>query len=143
MNATLLFRIASVLLVVFAAGHTSGMLTFEAESSEVRSVREAMDNAHFPLMGSNCSYGGFYLAFGLLFTAYLLFSAFLAWQLGGLARTSPQAMGALAWGLLTIQVVNLALSWMYFFLIPVVLSALVVICLGWAAGLVTSTKAGA
>jgi hypothetical protein len=143
MNATLLYRIASGLLVVFAASHTSGLLTFDESSSEVRGVREAMDHVHFQLMGSNCSYGGFYFGFGLLLTAYLLFSAFLAWHLGGLARRNPQAIGALAWSLFTVQVVNLALSWTYFFPAPVAMSALVAICLGWAAWLVTGARARA
>jgi hypothetical protein len=143
MNATLPYRIASGLLVVFAASHTSGLLTFDESSSEVRGVREAMDHVHFQLMGSNCSYGGLYVGFGLLLTAYLLFSAFLAWHLGGLARRNPQAIGALAWSLFTVQVVNLALSWMYFFPAPVAMSALVAICLGWAAWLVPGAKARA
>jgi hypothetical protein len=39
MNATLLYRIASGLLVVFAASHTSGLLTLEESSPEVQGVR--------------------------------------------------------------------------------------------------------
>jgi hypothetical protein len=76
-------------------------------------------------------------------TAYLLFSAFLAWHLGGLASKNPEGIRALAWSLFAVQVVNLALCWKYIFLAPVVVSALVAICLGWAALLVTGAKAGA
>jgi hypothetical protein len=136
MKPTLLYRIASGLLVVFAASHTSGLLTFNASTPEVRGVREAMDNVHFQFMGANCSFGGFYIGFGLLFTAYLLFSAFLAWHLGGLARKNPQAIGALGWSFFAVQAASLALSWTYFFIAPVAISALVAVCLGWAAWLV-------
>jgi hypothetical protein len=48
--------------------------TFKSSSPEVRGVREAMNAVHFQFMGTDCSYGGFYIGFGLLFTAYLLFS---------------------------------------------------------------------
>ena len=140
MKPTLLYRIAAGLLVVFAASHTYGLLTLT--SPEVRGVREAMNDVHFQLMGTNCSYGGFYIGFGLLFTAYLLFSAFLAWHLGGLARKNPETIGALGWSLFTVQVVNLVLSWMYFFPAPVVVSALAAVCLGWAAWLVTAKAEG-
>jgi len=50
------------------------------------------------------------IGFGLLFTVYLLFSAFLAWHLGGLARKNPETTGALGWSIFTVQVVNLVLS---------------------------------
>ncbi len=102
-----------------------------------------MDSVHFQLMGANCSYGEFYIGFGLLLTAYLLFSAFLAWNLGDLARKTPQTIRALAWSFFTVQVANLALSWIYFFLAPAAISALVAVCLGWAAWLVTGAKTGA
>jgi hypothetical protein len=143
MKQTLLYRIASGLLVVFAASHTSGLLSFEASSPEVRGVREAMNDVHFQLMGVNCSYGGFYTGFGLLFTGYLLFSAFLAWHLGGLARKNPELIGVLGWSLFTVQAVNLILSWVYFFPAPVAVSALAAVCLGWAAWLAGGAKAKA
>ena len=143
MKPTLLYRIASGLLVVFAASHTYGLLSFTASTPEARAVREAMNSVHFQIMGTNCSYGGFYIGFGLLFTAYLLFSAFLAWHLGDLARRNPETIGTLAWSLFTVQVVNVVLSWVYFFPAPVTVSALAAVCLGWAAWLVTGTKAKA
>ncbi len=143
MKPTLLYRIASGLLVVFAASHTYGLLSFQASSPEVRGVREAMNDIHFQLMGANCSYGGFYIGFDLLMTAYLLFSAFLAWHLGGLARKNPETIGALGWSLFTVQLLNLVLSWMYFFVAPVAVSALAADCLGWAAWLLDRSKAKA
>lgn len=87
------------------------------------------------------TYGEFYLDFGLFPTAYLLFSAFLAWHLGGLAQNDPQAIGALGWAFFAVQMVSLILSWVYFFVPPAVFSALVAACLGWAAWLVQNAKA--
>jgi hypothetical protein len=142
-NPTLLYRIASGVFIVIAASHTYGLLTDKASSPELLGVRRAMNDVHFQLMGANCSYGDWYIGFGLLFTVYSLFAAFLAWHLGGLARKNLQTIGVLAWSFFTAQVANLALSWMYFFPVPVAVSALAALCLGWAAGLVQIAKAEA
>jgi hypothetical protein len=82
MKPTVLYRIASVLLILFAVGHTVGFLTFKAPSPEARAVWDAMNNVHFHVRSGSFSYGGFYIGFGLFVTAYMLFSAFLAWHLG-------------------------------------------------------------
>lgn len=142
MKATWLYRLASGLLVVFAISHTMGVLGSGAPTPEVGVVQRAMDNVHFRTMGADVTYGGFYRGFGLLITAYLLFTAFVAWHLGGLAQKNPHAIGLLAWMLLVVQTANLALSWIYFFIAPVLVSALVTVCLVWAARLV-SKDAGA
>src|SRR5260370_1038563 len=47
MKATLLYRIASVLFILFAAGHTFGFLSFKPASPEGLAVRDAMNNVHF------------------------------------------------------------------------------------------------
>ncbi len=136
MKAVTLYRIASVLLVLFAAGHTVGFLKFKPPTAEGLAVRDAMNNVHFQVRGSSFSYGGFYTGFGLYITLYLVFSAFLAWHLGNVASNSPQAIGALGWVFCAVQVVSLILSWKYFSAAPTILSAAVAICLGWAAWLV-------
>ncbi len=124
------------MLVLFAAGHTFGFLKFKPPTPEGLAVRDAMRTVHFAVGGKSFSYGGFYTGFGLFVTAYLLFSAFLAWHLGALAATNPQSIGALGWAFSGVQVSSLILSWIYFAPPPAVLSALVVACLGWAAWLV-------
>jgi len=135
-TARLLYRIAAVLLILFAAGHTVGFLRFQPPTPEAAAVRDAMTNVHFQVRGSSFSYGGFYVGFGLFATLYLLFAAFLAWHLGNVAATNPHAIGALAWGFVAVQVVSFALSWIYFAPPPAILSALVAACLGWAAWLI-------
>src|SRR5260370_30921557 len=96
-NATLFYRIASVLFILFGAGQALGFLAFKPPSPEGLAVRDAMQSVHFQVNGSSLTYGRFYTGFGLYATVYLLFSAFLAWHLGDLARTNPQAIGSLAW----------------------------------------------
>ena len=138
MKATLLYRIAAVLFILFAAGHTIGFLTFKPASHEGLAVWESMNSVRFQVGRASFTYAGFYLGFGLFATLYLLFSAFLAWHLGSLASRNPAAIGALGWVFCAPQAVSLVLSWVYFLLPPVVLSALLTICLGWATWLVTA-----
>lgn len=139
MNATLLYRIAAGLLVLFALGHTIGFLKFKPPTPEGLAVRDAMNNVQFELGRAKFTYGGFYTGFGLFATAYLVFAALLAWHLGGLASTAPGAIGALAWEFFVLQLVSLALSWIYFLAPPAVLSGLIAICTGWAAWLVRAS----
>ncbi len=133
MRAAVLYKIASVMLLLFAAGHTFGFLRFTPPSAEGRAVYESMNSVHFQVKGSSFSYGGFYRGFGLSITVNMLFSAFLCWYLGALAGSNPQASATLGWALCAVQVVSLVLSWVYFSAVPATLSAIVAVCLGWAA----------
>jgi len=133
MNATLLYRIAAVVFVLFAAGHTYGFLSLRPPSAEARAVFDAMNTVHFEVGGRSYTYGEFYRGFGLSATASLILSAFLSWHLGQLARTSPAAIGALGWVFFGVQVVGVALNFLYFGPPPMVLSAVVSIILGLAA----------
>jgi hypothetical protein len=138
MNATLLYRIASVLLFLFSVGHTLGFLNFKPQSPEGMAVRAAMSSVTFNFKGRSYSYGNFYRGFGFFVTAYLLFSAFLAWYLGRVAAHTPGAIVELAWAFAAVQLACLGLSVRYFFLVPALLSGVIAICLVWAAWLVNA-----
>ncbi|HEV7552214.1 MAG TPA: hypothetical protein VGP65_11045 [Candidatus Angelobacter sp.] len=138
MMATLLYRIAAGVLVLFAAGHTVGFLKFKPPNTEGLSVRDAMDTVRLKIGSGKLTYGDFYRGFGLFCSVYLLFAAYLAWYLGGLAQNNPQAVGALGWVFFVLQLASLLLSWIYFLPPPVVFSAVVAICTGWAAWLVNA-----
>ena len=135
MTATVLFKIACVVLILFAAGHTFGFLTFKPPSPEGLAVYDAMNNVHFQVGGSKFSYGNFYRGFGLSITVFMLFEAFLAWQLGLLAGSHPGATVVLGWALCAVQVVSVILSWIYFSAVPATFSLAVAVCLGWASWL--------
>lgn len=140
MSATTLYRAASILFLIFAVSHTFGVLGRSQPSPEVAAVRSAMDSVHFRFMGSDITYGGIYVGFGLFVTAALLLAAFIAWHLGGLARTNPHAIGALGWVLFAFSMASLVLGWIYFFAGPIVISALIAVCLGVAAWRVRAAK---
>lgn len=130
MKATLFFRIAAVLFVLFAVGHTFGFLTFRPPSAEGQAVLDAMNRVHFGDGVSTYSYGEWYRGFGLSITASMLFWAFLSWHLGGLARTAPHAIGFLGWAFFAVQLAGVVLAFLYFGLPPMVLSVLVTALVG-------------
>jgi hypothetical protein len=139
MTATLLYRVAAVIFIVFAAGHTIGFLRFKPPNADGAAVFDAMTNVRLAVGNGKLTYNDFYRGFGLFCTAYLLFAAYLAWHLAGLAKSSPQAIGTLGAAFFVLQLASLVLSWIYFLPPPAVLSAVVAVCTGWAAWL---AKAG-
>jgi hypothetical protein len=135
LTAPLLYRIAAVLFVLFAAGHTFGFLTFKPDTPEGTAVLQSMHDVQFHVGGRSYTYGGFYRGFGLYVTVYLLFSAFLSWQLGQMAMQYPQAAGTIGWAFCAVQAAGLAFSCLYFFPIAAAFSGILAICLGLAAWL--------
>jgi hypothetical protein len=140
MMATRLYRIAAVVLVLFGMLHTVGFLSFQPPTAEGLAVRDAMNRVFFQVGNSSFSYGHFYRGFGLFVTLFLLFSGYLAWYLGGLARTNPMAIGALGWIFVAVQVISLVLDYLYFSLAPTAFSAVATVSLAWAAWIAGSRK---
>jgi hypothetical protein len=134
MKASWFYRIASVLLVLFAAGHTLG---FRQDNPEwgATAVLALMRSVHFDAQGFNRTYWDFFSAFGLFFSVFLLFAAVLAWQLSGLPAEVFARVRGTAWALAISFAAVTALSWRFAFMIPIVFSALITICLIAAAWL--------
>jgi hypothetical protein len=144
MKAPILFRITAVIFLIFAAGHTLGFLTFRAPTQEGIAVYDAMNRVHFESQGKTFSYGDWYRGFGLSATASMLFEAFFAWYLGSMAKRGSKDVRALGWGLFAWQTPGVVLSWIYFGLPPMVLSAAVTVMIGvatWRAGSATQMSA--
>lgn len=134
MKTSLVYRVASGLLVLFALGHTIGFQQVDPRWG-IDSIVGAMRSTHFEVQGFDRTYWDFYAGFGFFVTVLLLFAAALAWQLGGLPRETLAAMPLVTWGFAVAFGVVTALSWTYFFTAPVVSSAVVTVCLVVAAWL--------
>jgi hypothetical protein len=128
MKASVFYRIASVLLLLFAAGHTFG---FRQDNPEWRAdaVLGLMRSVHFDAQGFTRSYWDFFSGFGLFFSVFLLFAAVLAWLLGGLPPEISARVRSVAWALAICFVAVTALSWKYTFTTPLVFSTLITVCL--------------
>jgi hypothetical protein len=134
MKTSLLYRIAAVLLVVFAIGHTLGFRQNNPEWG-AGSVIESMRSVHFDAQGFSRTYWDFFSAFGLFFSVFLLFAAVLAWQLGGFPAETLARMRRTAWALAVCFAAVTALSWKYAFTTPIVFSTVITMCLVAAAWL--------
>jgi hypothetical protein len=128
MKASLLYRIASVLLLLFAIGHTLGFRQTNPAWG-VGSLIDLMRSIHFDAQGFSRTYWDFFSAFGLFFSVFLLFAAVLAWQLGGLPAEIFARMRPIAWALAICFAAVTALSVIYAFTTPIVLSGLITMCL--------------
>lgn len=137
MKASLLYRIGSVLLILFALGHTLGFRRVDPRWG-VDSIIAALRSTHFDVQGLNRTYWDFYVGFGLFVTILLVFVAVLSWQLGGLSKESLSLMPLVTWGLAACFILVTFLSWKYFFLVPTIFSAVVTICFVLAAWVASS-----
>ena len=139
MKALVPYRIASVLLLLFAAGHSLG---FRRNIPEWRAdaVVDSMRSVHFDAQGFTRTYWDFFSAFGLCFSAFLVFAAVLAWLLSRLPAETLARVRSISWALAICFVAVTALTWKYAFTTPLVFSVLITACLIAAAQL--SAKAG-
>jgi hypothetical protein len=134
MKASLFYRIASVLLVLFAVGHTLGFRQ-NNPAWGADTVLALMQSVHFDALGFNRTYWDFFSAFGFFFSVFLVFAGVLSWQLSSLPAETLARIRGVAWALAVCFVAVTALSWRFAFTIPIVFSTLITICLIAAAWL--------
>jgi hypothetical protein len=128
MKASVFYRIAAVLLLLFAVGHTLGFRQSDPRWG-VDALLGLMRSVHFDAQGFTRTYWDFFSAFGLFFSVFLLFAAVLAWLLGGLPAETLARVRSIAWALAICFVAVTALSWRYAFTTPIVFSTLITVCL--------------
>jgi hypothetical protein len=130
MKASALYRIAAVLILLFDVGHTAG---FPWSDPQWGVDLGSMRSTHFHILGFSRTYWDFYVGFGLFVTVFLLLTVVLAWQLGGLPAETLALMRGIAWALPLCFAAITVLSWRYFFMVPIVFSIVITVCLTAAA----------
>jgi hypothetical protein len=135
MKASVLYRTAAVLLLLFAAGHTFGFRQSVPDWRGTDSLIASMQSIHFDAQGFRRTYWDFFSAFGFYFSVFLVFAAVLSWQLG--AVPSEPLARRIAWGLVISLAAVTALTWGYGFTTPLVFSVLITVCLTVATTLST------
>ncbi len=136
MKPSVLYRIVAVLLALWAIGHTLGFRQTDPKW-RVDSLVASMKSIHFDAGGFSRTYWDFFVGFGLFASVLLLFVAVLTWQLGGMSRETLKLMSRVTWTLAICFGGLTVLSWIYFFLLPVIFSAVITLCLilaAWLAG---------
>ena len=134
MRASLVYKISSVILVLFALGHTIGFRQVDPRWA-ADTVVDGMRTVHFEVQGFNRTYWDFFTGFGLLVSVVLLFAAVLAWRFGSISPERLSAIPIERWSFAVCFVFVAGLTWRYFFVVPGVFSTLVALGLVGAAWL--------
>lgn len=139
MKAPVFYRIAAVLLLLFAVAHTLGFRESDPAWG-VDALLGSMRSTHFDVQGFNRTYWDFFVAAGLSVGVFYLFSGILAWQLGGLRAETLSLIRGIAWTFALCFAAITVVSWRYLFVLPIAFSIVITVCLISAAWL--SSKQG-
>ena len=134
MKASALYRISSILLLLFAIGHTLGFRQSDPNWG-VDTLLSSMRSIHFDVQGFSRTYWDLFVAAGFSVGMFYLFAAILAWQLGGLPAETLALMRGTAWALAVCFAAITVVSWRYLFILPIVFSMVITVCLIAAAWL--------
>jgi hypothetical protein len=122
------FKIASALLFLFFAGHTfGGMAGHKSLGLASDAVFAAMQSVHFTFNGSDVTWYGFWLGFGLITSVFLAFSAIACWQFDRIDPRQWSAVAPIAWALAVAQACTGVLGFHYFFVAPGVMGSIVAV----------------
>jgi hypothetical protein len=138
-KAPILYRISSVLLLLFAVGHTLGFRQSDPTWG-VDTLLGSMRSIHFDVQGFNRTYWDLFVAAGFSVGVFYLFAAVLAWQLSGLPAGTLAAMRVTVWALALCFAAITVVSWRYLFILPIVFSIVITICLTTAAWMSAKTS---
>ena len=134
MQASVFYRIAAVLLLLFALGHTLGFRQSDPKWG-VNPLLGSMRSIHFDVQGFNRTYWDLFVAAGFSVGMFYLFAAILAWQLGGLPAATLALMRGTAWAFALCFAGITVVSWRYLFSTPIAFSIVITLCLTAAAWL--------
>jgi hypothetical protein len=136
MKASIFYRVAAVVLLFFAAGHTLGFRQSDPKWG-VDALLGSMRSIHFDVQGFNRTYWDLFVAAGLSVGVLYLFAAVLAWQLGRLPAETLARMRGIAWAFALCFAAITVVSWTYLFIVPIVFSVVITVCLLAAAWLLS------
>jgi hypothetical protein len=134
MRASVFYRIAAVLLLLFAVAHTLGFSQSDPQWG-VDALLASMRSIHFDLQGFNRTYWDLFVAAGFSVGVFYLFSAVLAWQLGGLPAGTLAVLRGIPWAFALCFAAVTVVSWRYLFILPIAFSFVITLCLTAAAWL--------
>jgi hypothetical protein len=134
MKASIFYRTAAVLLLLFAIGHTLGFRQSDPTWG-VDALLGSMRSIHFDVQGVSRTYWDLFVAAGFCLDVFYLFAAILAWQLGGFPAATLALMRGTAWAFALCFAAITVVSWRYLFILPIAFSIVITLCLTVAAWL--------
>jgi len=130
-TTTLLLRIASVISLIFTAGHTMGGLRKWSPMGD-NAVLKAMTDVRFDTMGANRSYLDFFMGFGWSLSVFMVMQTILLWQLASLARIDPARLRPMIAVIALATVASGVIAWRFIFPVPAVFSGVLALALALA-----------
>jgi hypothetical protein len=125
-------RIVAVLMALGDIGHTSGVLGTIPRSLAEGGLLQPLQAFHITTMGTSRTHWDFYVGFGFAVTCQFLLIAGLAWMAGSLADAEPARARPFIYLLIAAQLAGLVIGVVYFFLAPIAVTVLTLVCLVWA-----------
>jgi hypothetical protein len=138
-KAPILYRVSSVLLLLFAVAHTLGFRQSDPDWG-VDALLGSMRSIHFDVQGFSRTYWDLFVAAGFSVGVFYFFSAILAWQLGGLPAEVLARMRGITWAFALCFAAITVVSWTYLFIVPIAIALLITACLTAAAWLSAKTR---
>ncbi|PWU09460.1 MAG: hypothetical protein C5B51_06155 [Terriglobia bacterium] len=133
MGAKLPLRISSMVLLLFALGHTAGFLSFQPTEPEAVGVLESMRRVPFDFGGPTRHWIDLFTGFGLAISVAGFVSTVIAWRLSSATASEASLARTIAWLLCAIQIANVILSLRYFGPVQAAFSVACAALLAWGA----------
>jgi hypothetical protein len=131
MKTPILLRIASIVMFLFAAGHSLGGPDSWSPAGETDVLR-AMRSVSFHAAGVDRTYLDFYTGFGWTVSIFLLLQAVLLWQIAAMAKADPLRVRPLIVSFFLATVAAAVVAWTFIIPVPVIFSAIIAACLAVA-----------
>jgi len=133
MKPSLPLRVAAILALVAALGHTLLFLTYRpTHGPDEIVVVNAMQTHIFSFDGFLHSYWQLYFGYELFVTISCLVECAILWQLANLSTTNPLAIRPIILVLFLGEVATAILMFKFFFTIPIVVHTATALCLALA-----------
>ena len=128
MTPTWWLRLASLISLLFAAGHSIGGVGNWSPMGD-NEVLRAMTSVRFDTFGVSRSYRDFYTGFGWTISAALGLQTVLLWQLAALVRTNATELRPMIAAFAVAAIASGVIAWRFIFPVPALFSVALLIAL--------------
>jgi hypothetical protein len=117
MTTRLMLRLASLVSLLFAVGHSLGGLQNWSPIGD-NAVLRAMTDVHFKTMGVSRSYLDLYVGLGWSVSVAMILQTVLLWQMASLAATNSVQLRPMIAVFILATLVSGVIAWVYILPIP-------------------------